>query len=263
MFKKPVEPMTQAEVPSTWNYLVKWDRGLRRNVTVCRIIQPLGAVIFSLNLLLATMNLLLAQWGEKLQPYFDTLPLLPSMLKHLPHGSLSSAIVFFVLFGFLLPLAICGCVAGAFYLRNCLKFRNVEEPLVGSTAQCAEALTHKAETVYELRRKLPRWSIYLETGILTGITALLVVLMFIDYAASGASTLQLVLVLFILLVSLFAMFWFYAAMMYLFTLVNSLFYFSPGQWKLYALYHRIDAYWETNDPKEFARRNPQKKKEDS
>lgn len=259
MFKKPVEPMTQAEVPSTWEYLVKWDRGLRRNVLICRIIQPLGAVIFSLNLLLATMNLLLAQWGEKLQPYFDALPLLPSMLKHLPHGSLSSAVVFFVLFGFLLPLAICGCVAGAFYLRDYLKYRDTKEPLVGSEAQCAEALAHKAETVYELRRKLPRWSIYLETGILTGVTALLVVLMFIDYAAKGASTLQLVLVLFALLVCLFVLFWFYAAMMYLFTLTNSLFYFSPGRWKLYALYHRVDAYREASDPKVFARRNAKKK----
>lgn len=204
------------------------------------------------------MNLLLAQWGETLQPYFDVLPLLPSMLKHLPHGSLSSAIVFFILFGFLLPLAICGCVAGAFYLRSYLKYREAKEPLVGTEAQCAEALTHKAETVYELRRKIPRWSIYLETGILTGITALLVVLMFIDYASAGANDLKLVLVLFLLLVSLFVMFWFYAGMMYLFTLTNSLLYLSPSRWKLYALYHRIDAYWETNDPKEFARRNRKK-----
>lgn len=259
MFKKPVEPMTQTEVPSTWDYLVKWDRGLRRNVLICRIIQPLGAVIFSLNLLLATMNLLLAQWGQNLQPYFDALPLLPSMLKHLPHGSLSSAVTFFLLFAFLLPLAICGGVAGAFYLRDYLKYRDAKEPLVGTEAQCAEALTHKAETVYELRRKIPRWSIYLETGILTGITALLVVLMFIDYASAGANNLKLVLVLFLLLASLFVMFWFYAAMMYLFTLTNSLFYLSPSQWKLYALYHRLDAYWETNDPKEFARRNRKKK----
>ena len=254
MFRTPKEAMTEVEVQPTWEYLVKRERALRRNVVICRIIQPVGAVIFSLNLLLASMNLLLYALGDRMSPYFETLPVLPTIVQKLPHESFGGVLVFFVLFAFVVPLAVCGIIAAIFYLTSYCKYRDVQEPLVGTPAQCAKALTNKAETVYELRRKMPRWSIYLETGILTAITALLVVLMFIDYASGDAMPLQLVLIALALLVCLFVVFWVYALLMYMFALTNSLYYLSPGEWKLYELYHRVDAYWETIDPMEFARR---------
>ena len=256
MFKTQKEPMRGEEVQPTWEYLVKQERRLKRNKTVCRIIQPVGSVLCLLGLLLASMNVLLYFAGDIIRPYFDKLPVLPSLVNGMPRGSLVSVILFTLLLVFIIPLAVGGIIAVIFYLIDWNKYKNTElPPLVGTPAQCARALTHKAETVYEMRKKIPRWTIYLETGILTVIMAIPIILMYVDYAsAESPMVLTLVLIALALLICLFVVFWIYAALLQLFSLANSLFYYSDGQWKLYALYQRVDAYWESVDPVEFERR---------
>lgn len=256
MFKTPKEPMKGEEVQSTWVYLVKQERRLKRNKKVCRIIQPTGSVLCLLGLLLASMNMLLYFAGKIIGPYFQKLPVLPALVNGMPRGSLSGVILFTVLLVFVIPLAVGGIIAGIFYLIDWNKYKKAEFPrLVGSPAQCAKALTHKAEAVYELRKQIPRWTIYLEAGILTVILAVPIVLMYIDYAsAESPMVLTLVLIALALLICLFVVFWIYALLLQLFSLANSLFYYSEGQWKLYALYQRVDTYWESVDPAEFERR---------
>ena len=56
MSKKEKSPMTEKDVQSTWEYLVKQERLLQRNRKISRIIQPMGSLLFLFNLLLATCN---------------------------------------------------------------------------------------------------------------------------------------------------------------------------------------------------------------
>lgn len=254
MFRAPKKSITEADVLPTWEYLVKTERSMKRNVWICRIIQPVGAGIFMLNLLLASMNFILFYFEDTIGAYFEKLPILPSLVESMPRGSFGSVVLFTVLLVFVLPLLVCGLIAGGFYLYDWKKNKNVDTPLNGTAVQCAQALTNKAETLYELRKKMPQWSIYLETGILTVLTAIPVALMFIGYASDGAMVLQLVLIAMALLVCLFGLFWVYALLFTVFARLNALYYRSPSEWKLYELYQQLDAYWETVDPAEFARR---------
>ncbi|MBE6985689.1 MAG: hypothetical protein E7434_08830 [Ruminococcaceae bacterium] len=253
MFKLPKEAMTERNVLPTWKYLVSKERALKRNILICRIIQPIGALLFMFNLLITSFNFWLYFLDEKMAEYFMEVPILPFFVESMPRSSLSSVIVFTLLIAFVVPLLICGLIAGIFYLIDYKKNRG-DEPLNGNLAQCAQALTNKAENLYELRKKIPHWSIYAETGILTVLTAVPLVLMFIDYAADGAMALQLVLIALALLVTLFVLFWVYALLFTVFARVNALYYLSPSEWKLYELYQQLDAYWEAVDPAEFARR---------
>ena len=241
MFQLPKEPMKEADVQPTWEFLVKQERTLQRNAKIVRIIQPLGAVICAWNLLLVAMNLLMFVAGDLIGEYFAKLPILPSLIDSMPRGSWSGIIWFGILLAYILPLLICGAIAGVYYYLSWKKGDTIE-PLNGNAAQCAVALQNKAEAVYELRRKIPRWSTYLETGILTAITAIPIVLMFIDYASEGAMAFRLALALLILLVVLFVFFWLYAFVMYTFSLLNSLFYFSASEWTLYDIYHWVCDY---------------------
>lgn len=254
MFKMPKEQMTPNDVLPTWNYLIKKERQLKRNITICRIIQPVGAVLFMFNLLITSFNLLLYFLDEKTTAYFMEVPILPSLVESMPRETLSGALVYMLLIGFVVPLAICGMIAGAIYLIDYYKNRDKQEPLNGTLAQCMCALTNKAENLYELRKKIPQWSIYAETGILTVLSAIPLVLMFIDHASDGAMALTLVLIALALLVAVFAMFWAYALLFTIFSRLNALYYLSPSEWKLYELYGQLDAYWESVDPAEFARR---------
>ena len=260
MFKLPKTPMTEVEVQPTWEYLISRERLLKRNVLVSRIIQPLGAVLFVFNMLLVSMNFGLFYFGEKMSKYFEKLPLLPTLVESMPRDGWTKVILFSILIGFIVPLLICGMVAGGFYLRDWLRYRDVQVPLNGTQAQKAQALTNLAENVYELRRKILHWTIYLESGMLTGLMAVVIVFMFIDYASGGAIALQLALVALLLLTVLFGLFWFYALLAFLFSRLNALYYLSPSDWKLYELYHRTDAYWESVDPEEFAKRQAAAKK---
>ncbi len=254
MFKMPKEQISEKDILPTWNYLIKKERQLKRNITICRIIQPIGALLLTFNLLLTSFNLLLHFLDKRTTAYFMEVPILPSLVESMPRETLSSTLVYMLLVGFLLPLAICGLIAGVFYLIAYYKNRDKEEPLSGTLAQRAQALTNKAENLYELRKKIPHWSIYLETGILTVLCAIPLVLMFIDYASDGAMALTLVLIALALLVTVFAIFWAYALLFTVFSRLNSLYYLSPSEWTLYELYGQLDAYWETVDPAEFARR---------
>ena len=253
MFKIPKDQMSERDVQPTWRYLVKTERALKRNINICRTIQPLGALIFAFNLLISTFNVLLVYLDDTAAAYFMDVPILPTFVESMPRDTFGEAITFLIVVGLIVPLLICGIIAGIFYLVEHSKHRE-DEPLNGNLAQCAQALTNKAENVYELRKKIPQWSIYFETGILTVLTAVPLILMFVDYAADGAMALQFVPIAFGLLIALFVLFWVYALLFTLFSRLNALYYLSPSEWKLYELYGKLDAYWETVDPNEFIRR---------
>ena len=240
--------MCEADVQPTWEYLVKQERSLRRNLMIARIIQPVGALICAWNLLLIGMNLLLFLAADKIGGYFEKLPILPSLIDSMPRDGWGTVTLFSVLLAYVLPLAICGLIVAVFYLVERYKGLAPIEPLNGTQVQCAIALNNKAENVYEIRRKMPRWSIYSETGILTLITAVPIGMMFVDYASDGAMALQLALVAIVMLVVLFGFFWLYAFVMYTFSLLNSLLYLSEGQWKLYELYQWVSDYRDMVDP---------------
>lgn len=247
--------MKEEDIQPTWRNLVRQERGLKRNRIMCLVIQPVGALLCLLSLLLASTNIWLFLFGDKIGPYFNKVPILPSLVSKMPRTGWGSIIGSTVIMVYVIPLAVCGVIAGVFYLVTWLKYRKADEPLVGNIAQCAEALAHKAEGNYELRRKIPRWSTYLETGILTVLTAIPIVIMFKNYAASkNPMVLNLVLIALALLFCLFVLFWVYALLLEVFALLNSLFYFSRGEWYLYDQYHRLDDYWESVDPEEFERR---------
>lgn len=255
MFQKQKEPMNAAQVQPTWNELVKLERRLKRNKLLCRIVQPVGTVIFLLNLLLATVNFGQYLGGALMESYFAEMPILPAMVEHFPHGSLGGVIAFSICFAYLIPLAVCGAITAVFWLLDRRKHGDEIEPLRGTEAECAKALVYKAETVYELRRQIPQWSIFTETSILTALTALPIVFTLIAFAkAESPAVLEISLGCFALLLCLFVLFWVYAALFKVFSLLNALYYYSPSEWSLYEQYHRLDAYWESVDPHEFAKR---------
>ena len=255
MFTKKREPMSAAEVQPTWEKLVKQERSLRRNRRLCTILQPVGTILFAFNLLLVTANFLLFLGGDLMGGYFAKMPILPSLVKSFPRESWGGILVFSFCFAYLIPLAVCGAITGVFWLLDRKKYKDVSEPLNGSDIDCAKALTNKAETVYVLRSQFPRWSIYLETGILTAALALPIIFTLLQFTqGEDPAVLELALTCLGLLLCLFVMFWIYALLLKAFSLLNSLFYLSSGEWKLYEQYQRLDAYWESIDPDEFARR---------
>lgn len=254
MFKPQKEPMNPAKVEERWTYLSNWERRLRRNVLLCRIIQPLGAVIFLLNMLLATMNFLLFIGGENVAEAMSKVPLLPSMVASFPRGSTGSVITFSLCFAFLIPLFISGIVFGVLYVIELQKKQPIEK-LVGTEAECAKALAHRAETVYSLRKKITPWSIFLETSVLTGLTAWPILSICLYYAGGDdPSTLGVALSCFALLICLFVFFWIFAGLFWVFAKLNALYYISPGEWKLWQLFNEMDEYWESVDEAEYNRR---------
>lgn len=254
MFKTPKEPMTPAKMEETWTYLSNWERRLRRNVLLCRIIQPLGAGIFLLNMLLVTMNFILFVGGESVAEAMSRVPLLPSMVESFPRGSMGSVIAFSLCFAFLIPLAISGIVFGVLYVLELQKKQPVER-LVGTEAECAKALAHRAESVYGLRKKLRKWSIFLETSLLTGLTAWPILSICLHFAGGDdPSVLGVALSCFALLICLFVFFWIFAGLFWAFAQLNALYYFSPGEWKLWQLFNELDEYWESVDRDEYNRR---------
>lgn len=255
MFKKRKEVMSEEQLRPTWDYLIALERRLRRNTRLCRILQPVSSVIFLFNLLLAVMNLAKFVGSETMNAHFDKIPVLPALVESLPRGSWTGVLVFTVLFTFGISLAVSGAITGVTYL---LDRRDAPEkrPLNGTLAQRANAVVNEAETVYELRRAMPTWSIYLETGVLTALSAFPIVMTLLQYAeGTEPSVLWLALYFCALLVCLFVLFWVYALLLWCFARLNSLFYRSPSAWSLYTLYQELDAYWESVDPDEFDRRD--------
>ena len=255
MFKKPKTAMSTAQVQPTWQELVKLERRLKRNKLLCRILQPVGSVIFLFNLLLCTANFALYLGGTLIEEYFTKMPLLPAMVESFPRGSFGGVLAFTLCFSYLIPLAICGAITAVFYFLDRKKYGDKVEPLRGSEAECAKALVYQAETVYELRKQIPQWSIFTETSILTALTAIPIVYTCIAFAkGESPAVLEIAIGCLALLVCLFVLFWVYAALFKAFALLNALFYYSPSEWSLYTQYHRLDAYWESVDPQEFAKR---------
>ncbi len=263
MFKREKAPMGEKDVQPTWEYLVKQERLLRRNRTVCRIIQPLGSLVFLFNLLLATCNFAMFLLGDKLSVFFEAIPVLPGLVDAFPRGSWGGVIAFTLCFSYLIPLAFSAVTMGIFHFLDRKKYQNAQEPLVGTPAQQAKALANKAETVYELRKEIPTWAIFLETGILTALTAVPLFIALLKTAGGeNPAVLQIALYCLALLLVLFILFWVYALLFKLFSLLNSLFYFSAGEWSYYELYRKLDAYWESVDPREYARREQNRREKE-
>lgn len=254
MFIKTKETFLSKDMQPTWEFLVKRERRLRRNKLLCRIIQPVSGLIFLFNLLIATCNAVLFFLGDTFSDFFAAVPVLPSLVESFPRSSATAVLAVFLWFAYLIPLAISGLVFGLLFLLDYLKYKDVKEPLQGSEAECAKALVNKAETVYDLRKKIPTWSVFLETGILTAFTAVPLVIGVIRLAGETGAVLQIALYCLALIVVLFVFFWVYALLFKLFSLLNSLYYLSGDEWDYYQLYQRLDAYWESVDEEEFTRR---------
>lgn len=255
MFIKTKDAFLAKDMQPTWEFLVKRERRLRRNKLLCRIIQPLGGLIFLFNLLIATCNAVLFFLGDTVGEFFAAVPVLPGLVESFPRDSQSAVLWLFLWFVYLIPLAVSGLVFGLLLLLDYFKYKDVKEPLQGTEAECAKALVHKAETVYDLRKKIPTWSVYLETGIITALTAVPLVIGLIRVAGEGTGgMLQVALYCLALIVVLFVFFWVYALLFKLFSLLNSLYYLSGDEWDYYQLYQRLDAFWESVDEEEFARR---------
>lgn len=255
MFIKTKEAFLAKDMQPTWEFLVKRERRLRRNKLLCRIIQPLGGLIFLFNLLIATCNAVLFFLGDTVGEFFAAVPVLPGLVESFPRDRKSAVLWLFLWFVYLIPLAVSGLVFGLLLLLDYFKYKDVKEPLQGTEAECAKALVHKAETVYDLRKKIPTWSVYLETGIITALTAIPLVIGLIRVAGEGTGgMLQVALYCLALIVVLFVFFWVYALLFKLFSLLNSLYYLSGDEWDYYRLYQRLDAFWESVDEEEFARR---------
>ena len=251
MFKKKRSPMGAADVQPTWDKLVVTERTLRRNRKVSRIIQPVGTIIFMFNLLLTTGNFIRFLDIDLLNRFFEKMPILPSLVEPLPRGGWGSLIVFSILFTYMIPLVICAGITGLFYYLDYKKYRNTSEPLTGSEIDKAKALTNKAETAYVLRRDMPRWSVYPEAGILTGVVAVLIVFALIEFATSDSpAVLEIALTCLALLLCLFVLFWIYVLLLKLFAGLNGFFCYASSEWSLYEQYQRCDAYWESIDPVE-------------
>lgn len=251
MFKKQKPPMSAEEVQPTWDSLVTLERTLCRNQRVGRIIQPVGMIIFMFNLLLTTGNVIRFVNNGFVNRFFEKVPILPSLVEPLPRGGWGSLIVFSVLFTYMIPLVISAAIAGVFYYLDYKKYRNAKEPLNGSQIDKAKALTNKAETAYVLRRDMPRWSVYPEAGILTGVVAVLILFAMVHFATSDSpAVLELALSCFAMLLCLFVLFWIYVLLLLIFAGLNGFFCYASSEWKLYEQYQRIDAYWESVDPLE-------------
>lgn len=251
MFKKQREPMRAEDVQPTWDDLVKTERLLRRNRRVSRIIQPVGTIIFMFNLLLTTGNFIRFLDIDLINRFFDQIPVLPALVEPLPRGGWGSLIVFSILFTYMIPLVISAAIAGLFYIVDRNKHKNAPVPLNGSEIDKAKALTNKAETVYVLRRDMPRWSVYPEAGILTGVVAVLILFALIHFASGDSpAVLELSLSCIALLLCLFVLFWVYVLLLKIFSALNGFFCYASSEWTLYEKYQRADAYWESVDPLE-------------
>ncbi len=261
MFKPEKQPLNPTTAKERWTYLVKWERRLKRSVLLCRIIQPLGASIFTLNMLLAAMNLLLAidkpVVADTIRTAMDKVPILPAMVSSFPRETFKEALVFAGWFAFLIPLAVSGIVLGVLYAIDYFHtYKNKPIPeLRGTDAECAEALAHEAEWVYNLRRKLPQWSIFMETTVLTALTVWPILSICLGFlGGEDPAVLQIALSCFAMLVVVFVFFWVYAACFWVFSRLNALYYVAPGQWHFWTLFNEADDYWESVDPEEYARR---------
>lgn len=264
MFVRKTESLTSENAAAQWDKLVREERLLRRKRFLSRLLPPVGTVIFLFNLLLVATCALRYLCGDAWAEYYAMLPVLPKLAAPLlknPTGW-GSVLWFLGWFGFLIPLGICALTAGGFYLWDYLKNRETKTPRPENEAQCAKAMAYRAEAMYELRRDFPNWSIFAEAGILTLLLAVPTVLAFVKFAGSDEPmVLQMVAALFALLVCLFVLYWVFVLLFQVFCLLNSLLFRAKSEWSYWELFHRMDAYWESVDPVEFAKRERRAKRE--
>ena len=252
------EPLNAETAVERWNYLVKWERRMKRGRLLCYIIQPLGACIFTLNMLLAVMNLLLAI-GDRYETTaiaeaIEKVPILSSMAFSFSHETVGGAIGFTLWFAFLLPLMISGLALGVLFAIDCYKYRSIPE-LKGTEAERAKALAHESEWVYSLRRKMPGWSIFPETTVLTALLVWPILSICLGLlGGEDPAVLQVALACFAMLVCIFVCFWIFAGCFWVFSKLNALFYWAPGEWHFWEIFNETDDYWESVDPEEYARR---------
>ncbi len=253
--KNERKPLTAREVQPTWEYLVNTEQMLDRALLTSRILKPVGMVLFGLGILLGSVNLLVCLLGESLMTYLELLPVLPGLVRALPHGSLAGSLVLLAVLGFAAPLLVNGVIYTVIYLVDRSRVQRGHHRLLGAEIECARALTYQAEAVYEQRKKLRSGSVYPIAAILTAILAYPVCVTLYRLMVDATSpVLMEALALMALLFVLFVLFWFYALSYKGFCLLNSLFWRAPSEWTLYMTYQRADAYWESIDPQEFARR---------
>ena len=258
MFKTKKKALTPETASERWKYLVRWERRLKRNVLLCSIIQPMGAVIFTLNMLMATVNLLLAL-GNRLDTTviaeaMERVPLIPAMVAGFPRETIKEALWFALWFAFLIPLAASAVVMGILLGIDLYKKKPIPE-LKGTEAERAQALAHEAEWVYQLRGKLPQWSVFLETTILTLLVAWPILSVCLGFlGGEDPAVLQVSLSCFAMLVCVFVFFWIFAACFWVFSHLNSLYYYAPSEWTFWQIFNETDDYWESVDPEEYARR---------
>ncbi len=258
MFKTKKNPLNPETAKARWIYLVKWERRLKRNVLLCRIIQPLGAVIFTLNILLATMNLFLALGNyldtTVIAEALDKVPVLPAMVSSFPRETVKEALGFTLWFSFLIPLAVSALVLGVLLAIDLYKKKPIPE-LKGTEAERAEALAHEAEWVYNLRRKLPQWSIFSETTVLTALAAWPILAVCLGFlGGEDPAVIQIALSCFAMVICLFVFFWIFAGCFWVFSQLNALYYVAPGEWTFWQIFNEADDYWESVDHEEYARR---------
>lgn len=254
-------PFSMRESAKTLAFLNKAEKELRRKRLLARLLPLVGIPIFLLNLLIASVNTLRLILPESLAEAFEAVPVLPALAAGMRgcFASRGAALAGLVWFVFLIPLAICGAIAlGLWFCERKTEEKESSDgrpALSGNEAVDAKMLVERAETVYLLRADFPTHSVYAEACVLTVLLALPFALGFLRTAGEGVgATLQLTLMLFLLLVSLFAAYWLYVLLLFAFSKLLNLFYLAPSKWMLWELYHRVDVYWESVDPVEFSRR---------
>lgn len=268
MYVKQQPPFSMRESAKTLAFLTKAEKELRRKRLLSRLLPPVGTVIFLFNLLLASVNTVRLLLPETLSQLFDAVPVLPALAEGLRgcFSSIGSAVASLIWFVFLIPMAICGGIVLGLWLYERYRGEKSDETerptLSGDEAADAKMLVERAETVYLLRADFPSWSVYREAAILTALLAIPFAIGFVRIAGEGVgATLQLTMMLFLLLVSVFALYWVYVLLLFAFSSALRLFYLAPGKWELWELYHRLDVYRESIDPAEFARRERQAERE--
>lgn len=256
MKKKIIDQFAPDQLRSKWDELVQLERRLSRGRKLHLLLQPIGVGLFAIHLFLCAINFFRCLGGDRLSDLFTSVQLFDTLTRQLPHHTIAGCLVFFLWFGLLIPLIVCAAIAVTVYLLD--RRKPIEpRPLNGNRAQCAEALAHQAERVYTLRHAMHRRSTYPAAGVLTVLVALPSVFGLIRTAQSAdPAVLSFALELCLLLVCLFVLYWVFAGLLEGFSLLLTLFYPVPGEWRLYRQHLELDAYWESIDPVEFARRNP-------
>jgi hypothetical protein len=215
-------------------------------------------VIFTLNLLLSTINVFLAidhpAVGDTIKTAIEKVPILPGMVKSFPRETIKEALVFGGNFSFLVPLAMSAIVFFVFLAMDLRNKKPIPE-LKGTEAECARALAHEAEWVYNLRRQIPAWSIFPETTVLTALVVWPVLSICLGFlGGEDPAVLQIALSCFAMLVCVFVLFWVFAGLFWIFSQANALYYIAPSEWEFWDIFNETDDYWESVDPREYARR---------